>query len=87
MVFLVGNKNDLESNRVVTFDDGNSRASALSAHFHEVSAKTGYGIDDFFVDIAKSYLERAAAKQQETTPKVDLQVAEDAGKKNGGCCH
>jgi small GTP-binding protein len=84
LIFLVGNKNDLDADRVVTFDDGQRKAESLSAHFHEVSAKTGYGIDDFFQDIAKLFLERSVP--QEPPPKVELLGSQEPEKKKSGCC-
>jgi small GTP-binding protein len=84
--FLVANKIDLEEDRVVTFESGQSKAGELHAHFHEVSAKTGYGVDDFFQDVAKSYLEQAAPDAEDVTPKVELESEVASKKRKKGCC-
>lgn len=65
-LFLVGNKCDMENDRVVETDAGQAKADQIGAHFAEVSAKNGYGIDDLFLDIPRVFLERS-----EGAPKSD----------------
>jgi small GTP-binding protein len=84
--FLVANKIDLEDDRIVTLEAGQDKADSLQAHYHEVSAKTGYGIDDFFQDVAKLYLEQHSAPPEVDTPKVTLESPTVSKKKKSGCC-
>ena len=41
---LVGNKNDLELNRKISFDEGEKLSEQLTIEFFETSAKNGYNI-------------------------------------------
>jgi small GTP-binding protein len=47
-VFIVGNKIDLEDERVISEREGREKALELSAFFAEVSAVTGAGIEELF---------------------------------------
>jgi small GTP-binding protein len=58
VIFVVGNKCDNEEGRVVETARGEGKATNLKAEFYEVSAKTGDGIEDLFMDICKVYIER-----------------------------
>ena len=58
IIFIAGNKADLEDSRVITTEQGQEKAKQYSAIFCEVSAKSGMGIDDLFNDIANTFLER-----------------------------
>lgn len=52
---LIGNKVDLESNREVSFEEGQSLAAELNLMFIETSAKTGININSAF-DLMINYL-------------------------------
>ena len=54
---IIGNKNDLESERVVSRGAGEKSSSELGAlSWFETSAKTGIGVENAFMDLAiKSY--------------------------------
>ena len=45
---LVGNKSDLEGNRMILKEEGEQLATKLKIGFFEVSAKTGVGIENLF---------------------------------------
>ncbi|KAL7716249.1 Rab family GTPase [Entamoeba marina] len=53
MMFLVGNKVDMESDRVVTKEDGESYARELSIDYIETSAKENININELFEQIAR----------------------------------
>jgi small GTP-binding protein len=55
-LFLVGNKADLEAERIVSFNDGASLASAIGATFFETSARVGSGVSDLFETVAQQAL-------------------------------
>ncbi|EAL45777.1 Ras family GTPase [Entamoeba histolytica HM-1:IMSS-B] len=69
-IIVVGNKCDLESQRIVSQDDGKALADKYGAEFLEVSAKAEIRISDIFTTLIK----RINAMNQ-TKPK----------KKSGGC--
>ena len=52
-IILVGNKIDLESERVVSFEEGKQFAEKNSMMFFECSAKQGKNINDIFVQSAE----------------------------------
>ena len=53
IMVLVGNKTDLEENRVVTFDEGKKQADEFNALFIETSCKAGYNIKVLFRKVAE----------------------------------
>ena len=55
---LVGNKKDLEENRKVNKEAGESLANKYGIKFFEVSAKDNINIDKLFLDTAKCLLEK-----------------------------
>jgi small GTP-binding protein len=84
--FLVANKIDLEDERIVTVEAGMAKAESVNARFHEVSAKTGYGIDDFFHDVAGLYLEQKAPAGVALPEQVQLDAGTRSPKKKK-CCN
>ena len=57
LLFLVGNKCDLDiEKKKVSYDEGLSFAKENNMIFHEVSAKTGKGIDKLFEDIIDKFI-------------------------------
>ena len=53
LIVLVGNKVDLEENRVVSYDEGSEFAVKNGLIFEETSAKSGQGIEEVFQKSAK----------------------------------
>jgi len=49
---LCGNKNDLEKERKVNFEDAQKYADSIGSIFLEVSAKTNHNIDNLFEALA-----------------------------------
>ena len=68
-VVIVGNKVDLEEQRVVTQDQARSIAQQHGMNFHETSAMTGVGVDDMLKDVLT----------QVYTQKIRPQAQESAG--------
>eukprot|EP00800_Vazella_pourtalesii_P000866 TRINITY_DN1073_c0_g1_i1.p1 TRINITY_DN1073_c0_g1~~TRINITY_DN1073_c0_g1_i1.p1 ORF type:complete len:214 (+),score=40.12 TRINITY_DN1073_c0_g1_i1:73-714(+) len=53
VIFLIGNKTDLEAQREVTYDEAKQFADENGLLFMETSAKSGEKVEDAFVDTAK----------------------------------
>jgi small GTP-binding protein len=88
LLFLVGNKSDLEGSRKVQIEEGQDKASAIKANFTEVSAKTGAGIEDLFVFIASTCLDAAAKKGDKANGVNVAETIKVDNKKEDGapCC-
>jgi small GTP-binding protein len=90
LLFLVGNKSDLEGQREVTVDDGQEKANAIHATFSEASAKSGDGVDELFVTVGSACLEqkRAKSKESQSNQAVTVDVSQSSRAKGdqGGCC-
>ena len=84
-LFLLANKCDCESERTVTTEQGQEKAKQMDAHFYEVSAKTGNGIEEVFSDIPKFFLESQApsSNDQPTGVKLEKQPTKPG---KSGCC-
>jgi Ras-related protein Rab-5C len=82
-IFLVGNKADLESARLVGSDEAMDRAAELRADYMETSAKTGQNIRDLFNAVAdRIVMERFEHPCQSATESV---VIEKYEQRSGGC--
>lgn len=67
LIFLIGNKSDLESIRQVTEGEGLTKAAKLNAHFFEVSAYNSAIIDSVFATLAEEVHERMKEDASEPT--------------------
>ena len=67
LMVLVGNKTDLDSDRAVSFEEGEEFAKANGLQFFETSAKTGSNIDNVFVESAKIIAEKINDGYYDTT--------------------
>ncbi len=53
---LIGNKNDLEEKRQITYDEGKEFASINGMEFFETSAKTSYKVQEAFELLTKDII-------------------------------
>mmetsp|Transcript_30081 Transcript_30081/g.65779 ORF Transcript_30081/g.65779 Transcript_30081/m.65779 type:complete len:204 (+) Transcript_30081:66-677(+) len=86
---LVGNKNDLTSQRAVSFEQGKEFADSLGIAFIETSAKSSTNVEKAFMMMAGQIKSRF--KSQPTAggdaKNVSLQGGKPiSNKKSGGCC-
>ena len=83
VLFLVGNKIDLEDERIISFDRGVAMAKKIGAQYLEVSAKTAMGVKDMFFEIAKNSVKALDRTDvQDAIPLGDKQE----GKRKVECC-
>lgn len=68
-MMLIGNKNDLEHKRGVSFEDGKALADEFNMNFLETSAAEEVNIDQAFRDMAKVILEKAPADDNKESEK------------------
>uniref|UniRef100_A0A8D3EBY7 RAS related n=1 Tax=Scophthalmus maximus TaxID=52904 RepID=A0A8D3EBY7_SCOMX len=78
-IVLVGNKADLEQQRVISREDAQAFASDNGIHYMESSAKNRYNVDESFLELVKII---RRFQEMESTPPA----AHHTGKqKSGGC--
>ena len=79
---LIGNKNDLETERRVDFEEANNLATEFNAVYYEVSAKTGEGVEKMFSEIGEmlSKVKKSDKKRKEVEDKFIL------NKNSSFCC-
>lgn len=65
----MGNKSDLSDKEEVRYQDAKEFAMKNKTLFHTTSAKDRVGIDEVFVDIAKTLIERRISKLSTSKPK------------------
>ena len=85
LIFLVGNKKDLEAERQVSTDEGKSVADKTGCHFMEVSAKSGAGITDLFNQVALEIQKENKEPPADTQAEIVLEAAKDTKKTKQGC--
>ena len=55
---LIGNKNDLENERKITYDEGKDFASINGMEFFETSAKTAYKVQEAFESLTRNIMRK-----------------------------
>ena len=94
-IVLVGNKNDLESQRAISKDEGKKFAEENNLKFYETSALNGNNIEELFVNSASDLID----KIESGNCKVDLNsigikigkipnkdLEDNLRKQKKGCC-
>ena len=79
---LVGNKTDLEDQRVISKEDGKKLADENGLKFYEISAKAVTGLCEMFEDIAKEYVQMY---QQKSIKNFQLKKAAETKAKKKYC--
>ena len=84
---LIGNKKDLEKQRKVTREAGESLANKYGINFFEVSAKDNTNIEELFLDTAKCLIEKNEnANVEDIGTNVVLNSNKITLKKKKKCC-
>lgn len=79
-MILVGNKCDLEDERVVSKDQGQSLAKQFNCAFMEASAKMKINVNDIFSNLVKQINSKTPDKSNQKSSKSK------SGKHKSGCC-
>jgi len=84
---LVGNKSDLQSKKVVPFEEAKDLADSLGINFMETSAKNANNVEQAFQQMAMEIKTRVAAGQPITRPAAGgLPIGPGRPVQQGGCC-
>ena len=73
VIYLVGNKVDMEEERKVTTEEGQKLAEELGVPFIETSAKSGLNIDEIFNDIVER-INKAFGNIKKPTKNISYQA-------------
>ena len=85
MKVIVGNKIDLNDERIVTYNEGKNFAESFNIKYFETSAVTREGIVELFETICKDYSKTNRKKSIDSNIKLDNIKSED-NDNNVGCC-
>jgi len=83
-MLLVGNKCDLEVDRVVGKEQGQNLARHFNCAFLETSAKANINIDKAFYDLAEAILQKMPSKEEGDKPLIVRPDAANTSRR--GCC-
>lgn len=78
-LILVGNKNDLESERKVTTKEGQDMARVFNCPYLEASAKTRENVDECYFELIKEIRRFDSKKKSDTSNTVER-------KTENNCC-
>jgi GTPase SAR1 family protein len=97
-IILVGNKSDLDDDRVVSYMDAVNKASEFDTSYIEVSAKTGNNVATIFEELTKSMVgkeEEENEKKKKKKGKIEkshhsikqsIMLEKTGPKKERTCC-
>ncbi|KAI8980803.1 ras family-domain-containing protein [Pilobolus umbonatus] len=87
IIFLVGNKIDLNDKREVTLEEGEKKANECNVMFIETSAKAGHNVKTLFKRIAQALpgMESDMNGGKEQLHKVDLNISDNTESKGCAC--
>ena len=84
VIILVGNKCDLEDQRVVPKEEIEKTANEFGVDYFETSAKNNINIDNLFDHLAKEILNRRNCEK--ITPSNTVILTASPGNKKKGLC-
>ena len=86
---LVGNKNDLEKNRKITFEKGKEFANLHGMKFFETSAKENKNVEEAFEEMTKDIINSLKKVNEKIKSNSNFVIEKKKGKdlnKKGRCC-
>ncbi|BFU20112.1 Rab family GTPase [Entamoeba histolytica HM-1:IMSS-B] len=85
-IVLVGNKSDLDSNRVVTTTEAQEKAQSYKIPYYETSATLGTNVQLLFDEFSKNTVLECSKKGIQLDPSGRASVSQKQGNSDGGCC-
>ncbi|XP_077991023.1 ras-related protein Rab-15-like [Glandiceps talaboti] len=93
-IMLVANKSDVRLNKVVSRQQGEQLAKQLNAPFYETSAYTDTNVDEAFLELTKTVMQRHKKEIEKQMEHIQLFCREDSetnivdmpAKEAGGSC-
>ncbi|KAK3728684.1 hypothetical protein RRG08_041868 [Elysia crispata] len=98
VIFLIGNKCDLDAQRDVTYEEAKQFAEENGLMFLECSAKTGENVEDAFLDTAKKIYQNiqdgsldlnaaeSGVQHKPATPRITMNAGVQPPNKEGCAC-
>ncbi|CAN1195562.1 GTP-binding protein YPTM2 [Linum perenne] len=84
---LVGNKSDLTSNKVVSYETGKALADELGIPFMETSAKNASNVEDAFMAMSAAIKTRMASQPSSNNARPPtVQIRGEPVNQKSGCC-
>ncbi|CAD8170186.1 unnamed protein product [Paramecium octaurelia] len=81
-IVIVGNKTDLGSERVISYDEGKQLAAQFKALFYETSAKNGSNVNQMFTGLINDIIQQKENARKQQFKKVE----EDPQNQKQGWC-
>ncbi|CAJ1348552.1 unnamed protein product [Effrenium voratum] len=83
---LVGNKCDLSSKKVVSYDEAKELADSFGIQFMETSAKNAHNVEQAFQTMAREIKQRVASQPQAKSGAGSTTIGAGRPVQQGGCC-
>ena len=71
---LIGNKNDLEEERKITYDEGKEFASINGMEFFETSAKTAFKVQEAFETLTRNIIRKEGKNYSKKPKNIKLEI-------------
>ena len=87
-IILVGNKSDLEEERVISKQEGEKVAKQYNLKFYETSCKNGDNVENCFLDLARQIVDRMKEKKVNISQEniKNLNISNEKKRNRRDCC-
>ena len=87
-IILVGNKSDLEEERVISKQEGEKVAKQYNLKFYETSCKNGDNVENCFLDLARQIVDRMKEKKGNISQEniKNLNISNEKKRNRRDCC-